>query len=348
MRLPTSLLLGLLACAEGDAAPETAGPPPALVRTAVVETGDLTEQWSALGEVRALQSAELAAGAGGPVDAVTAREGDVVEKGQLLLAVDTGPAGARYRSARAAADEATVELDRLQAALARREAVADGVLAKEELVDARSAVARQTARVASLEAAASEAGATLRRHEIKAPFGGVITARRVDPGDWVTVGQPVLDLVSTDALEVQARVPRRIATALGPGTAVRLGAATGSVTAVVPAVDPATRTVLVRITPDADAGLTAGEAVGVQLPVPWRGVGVKVPRDALLLDPDQARVLRVDDGVATAVPVEIVATADAAALVQGEGLSVGDAVVTRGNERVRPGQPVRVEGAAAE
>jgi hypothetical protein len=46
--------------------------------------------------------------------------------------------------------------------------------------------------------------------------------------------------------------------------------------------------------------------------------------------------------------VEIVATADAAALVQGEGLSVGDAVVTRGNERVRPGQPVRVEGAAAE
>jgi hypothetical protein len=73
-----------------------------------------------------------------------------------------------------------------------------------------------------------------------------------------------------------------------------------------------------------------------------------VPRDALLLDPDQARVLRVDDGVATAVPVEIVATADAAALVQGEGLSVGDAVVTRGNERVRPGQPVRVEGAAAE
>lgn len=348
MRLPSLLLFGLFACAEGDAAPEKSGPPPALVRTAVVETGDLTEQWKALGEVRALQAAELAAGAAGPVDAVTAREGDLVDKGQLLLEVDTGPAGARYQAARAAADEATVELDRLQAALARREAVAEGVLAREELVDARSAVARQAAQVASLEAAANEAGATLGRHRIRAPFGGVITARRVDPGDWVTIGQPVLDLVSTDAVEVQSRVPRRVSLALQPGTAVRLAGGTGTVTAVVPAIDPSTRTVLVRIAPDPGVALTAGDAIDVELPVPWSDVGVKVPRDALLLDPDQARVLRVDGDVATAIPVDVVATADAFALVMGEGLSVGDAVVTRGNERVRPGQSVRVEGAAAE
>jgi multidrug efflux pump subunit AcrA (membrane-fusion protein) len=105
---------------------------------------------------------------------------------------------------------------------------------------------------------------------------------------------------------------------------------------------------LVRMKPAPGVGLTAGDAIDVQLPVSWNGAGVKVPRDALLLDPDQARVLEVEAGVATARDVEVLATADGFALVTGEGLSVGDAVVTRGNERVRPGQAVRVEGAEAE
>ena len=117
----------------------------------------------------------------------------------------------------------------------------------------------------------------------------------------------------------------------------------GVIEAVVPAVDPETRTALVRIRPLEDS-LSAGEAVEVQLPVSWRGVGVTVPRDALLLDPQASRVLAVSDGAARSVVVEVLATTDALALVIGDGLSAGDEVITRGNERVRDGQAVRIEG----
>ena len=77
MHLP--LLLLVLACSDEAVVPQGDGPPPALVRTAEVTSGDLVEQWQAMGSVRALQAAELAAGASGPVASVTAREGDAVE-----------------------------------------------------------------------------------------------------------------------------------------------------------------------------------------------------------------------------------------------------------------------------
>ena len=340
------LLLLAVACEGSDGAPRGDRPPP-LVRVGVVEAGTLTERWPALGDVRPLQSADLAAGAAGPVASVQAREGDRVSAGAVLLDIDRAAAAARLAAARAAAREASIEHERLGAALARREAVTTGVLSREELVDARARVAAQAARLAGLEAAADESAATLARHRVRAPFDGVVTARAVDPGDWVTIGQPVLTLVSIDALEVHVRVPRRVAQALSPGATARLatgGAAT--VAAIVPAVDPDTRTVLVRLTPGPGSRLAAGEAVDVDLPVAWSGEGVKVPRDALLLQPGSARVLRLDGEVAVSVEVEVLATADTDALVVGAGLAAGDRVITRGNERARPGQPVRVEAPA--
>ncbi len=340
-------VLLLVACAGSDGAPSPDRPPP-LVRVGAVEAGTLTERWPALGDVRAMQSADLAAGAAGPVASVQVREGDRVAAGDLLLDIDRAPAAARFAAARAAAREASIEHERLRAALARREAVTSGVLSSEELVDARSRVAAQEARMASLEAAADEAAATLGRHRVRAPFDGVVTARAVDPGDWVTVGQPVLTLVSIDAVEVHVRVPRRVAQALSPGATAALGAGgAATVAAIVPAVDPDTRTVLVRLTPAPGSRLAAGEAVDVDLPVPWAGQGVKVPRDALLLQPGSARVMRLDGDVAVSVTVEVLATADTEALVVGEGLAPGDRVITRGNERARPGQPVRVEAPAS-
>jgi multidrug efflux pump subunit AcrA (membrane-fusion protein) len=45
------------------------------------------------------------------------------------------------------------------------------------------------------------------------------------------------------------------------------------------------------------------------------------------------------DDKAALVPVEVVARGRDDVLIRGEGLVAGDSVVTRGNERVFPGQP---------
>lgn len=336
-------LLVLAACAE-EAAPGASGPPPALVRVAPVESGELTEAWMATADVRALDRAGLASGAAGAVSRVLVREGDRVHRGDLLVEVQLDLASAQLAAARASVAEAEAELARRELALSRRKSVKEGVLAAEELTEAETALSAQKARLEAARAAEQEATAVLGRHRVRAPFAGVVAGRHVDAGDWVGVGTPVIDLIGIDSVEARTHVPLELATRLEAGQPVEVNGGSGELVAIVPTLDETTRTALVRIAPDPELGLVPGQVVDVGLPVTWAGLGVKVPRDAVLLDPQQDRVLKVSEGSALSVPVEILARGEAAVLVRGEGLAVGDSVVTRGNERVRPGQPLRIEG----
>lgn len=342
--LLTALLTGCPGGSEDAGAAPSSGPPPALVRVAEVGPGELTESWSALGEVVALQRAELAAEVTGKVGRVGLREGELAERGAALVQLEDSLALAQEASARAAHQEAKVELERREAVLGRREAAGASVLSAEELADARANVEAQAARVEVLFQAAREATLIRQRHRVEAPFSGQVTRRHVDPGDWVTQGQPLLELVSLEAVEVQVSVPQSLGRQLQPGLEVGLDGGTGTVEAVVLALDSTSRTSLVRLRPGDGLSLVPGEALSVTLPVAWSGVGVTVPRDALLQDPSETRVIEVVDGAAQPVVVEVVATSGDLALVTGEGLTTGDHVITRGNERVRPGQAVRVEG----
>jgi len=333
------LLLGACGAAEDG----RGAPGPALVRVGTAREGALTDAWTTVGEVVALERAELAVGAEGPVRSVAVREGDRVESGALLLQVDASIALADHAAARAAFDEAEAELVRLEAALSRRSQLRKGVLSDEEIVNARQDVAAGRARVDARRADARRAAAVLARHRINAPFSGVVAARSVDVGDWLQAGSPVLTLVSTDSVEVRAQVPRRIAGRLQQGATVSLGSGQGTVVAVVPTLDAQTRTSLVRIAPSADTPVVAGQALDISVPVSFDEPGVTVPRDALIADPEQARLVRVVDGKAEMLSVDVLATTATEALVTAEGLDAGDTVVIRGNERVRPGQEVRVE-----
>lgn len=335
------LSLSVVGCGADDGG--RGAPGPALVRVAQARDGGLTDVWTTVGEVVALEQAELAVGAQGPVARVVVREGDRVEQSALLLQVDASIALADHAAAQAAHDEAASELVRLEAALERRAQLRKGVLSDEELVNARQDAVSGRARVDARAADVRRAAAVLSRHRITAPFAGVVAARSVDEGDWLQAGVPVLTLVSTDRVEVRAQLPRSIAGRLQVGSPVALGSGQGSVLAVVPTLDAQTRTSLVRIAPEADTQVVAGQALDISVPVSFDEPGVTVPRDALIADPEQARLVRVVDGKAEMLSVEVLATTATEALITGEGLAAGDTVVVRGNERVRPGQEVRVE-----
>jgi multidrug efflux pump subunit AcrA (membrane-fusion protein) len=67
-----------------------------------------------------------------------------------------------------------------------------------------------------------------------------------------------------------------------------------------------------------------------------------VPRDALVYGIAKIQVVKSLDGVAEPLPIEILARGRDDVLIRAEGLAAGDSVVTRGNERVLPGQPLIV------
>lgn len=357
------LIIGPSGCTE---APVAVGPqeqPPAPVEVARAEAGVLTEDWVFVGEVRSLRAAKLAPGAGGEVVSIEVREGDRVEVGEVLVELDPRAAKARLRAARSNQRESDRELAQARRDAARAQSLGGSVMAEAE-------IERETSRADTLEARKRRFGAEVEAsraelddYRIIAPFTGILATRLVDLGQWVDPGETVLELISVDEVELLVDVRPELvghlrvggkasvypSTALAGRTRDRVEA---EVLGIVPSLDPSTRTVKVRLAPTQPrAWLLPGAAVDVAFPVTFdtAEVGeseadrpVIVPRDALVLGAVDIRVLVVEQDAAKPIQVEVLARAGERALVRGPGLQVGAMVVTRGNERLRPGQSVRV------
>lgn len=343
------LLLAALGCeGEAPAASGSDGPPPARVRLGEVRSGSIEAQWSFLGDVSALRQARLAAGASGEVRRVTVRVGDHVKAGDLLVEVDPSLATARVRAASASKDASAAQLERARRDAERLSSAGPDIAAAAEIEQATSEKKRAVAERERLRATEAEARAQLGRHRVRAPFDGVIAARSVDPGDWVDPGVEVVELVDDQGVEVLASVPPDVARYLALGDEATLelaGQRTGAtIEGIVPALDTESRTMRLRLVPDEPTGwLLPGAAVDVVLTIERSEEGaVVIPRDALVYGIASTQVVKSVDGKAEVVPVEVLARGRDELLVESEALSAGDAVVTRGNERVFPGQPLIV------
>jgi RND family efflux transporter MFP subunit len=313
-----------------------------------VRSGSIEAEWSFLGDVSALQHARLAAGASGEVRRVLVRVGDYVKRGDLLVEVDPSLAAARMRAASASKQAGAAQLERAQRDAERLSVAGPDIAAAAEIEQATSERKRAVAERGRLKAAEAEARAELGRHRVTAPFDGVVATRRVDPGDWVDPGVEVIEVIDVRDVEVLASVPPDVARYLSVGdkaTFERRNETTpATIRGIVPALDAESRTVRLRLVPDEPTTwLLPGAAVDVRLTIE-RGEegGLVVPRDALVYGIASIQVVKSVDGKAEPLPIEILARGREEVLIRADGLAVGDTVVTRGNERVFPGQPLIV------
>ncbi len=329
----------------------TAPRPPAEVVTAPVGAGPLVVTQRYLGEVWATSEASLAAEEPGRVRRVHVVEGDRVEAGDLLVELDDRLAEASVVAARAEqkrAKEETVQAKREKKrfALLAKERVATELEAEQK----RSAYLTSRAEETATGARADVEQERLRRHRIVAPFGGVVSRRLVDPGDWMSVGMTAVELVDVDGVEVLTPVPAGRLAAVTRAREVRLRRGDEGVTArlgtAVNAVDRETRTALIRFLPnERPPWLLPGMAVDVRIEVEADG-GLVVPLDAVTYGVADDALFRVRAGKAERIPVEVLEVSADRALVSGK-IALGDRVVVRGNERLMPGQPVKEGGALA-
>lgn len=331
----------------GASANESSGPQPADVAVAKARSGSLHQAWKFLGEARSTAAAELAAGASGEVLRIDVREGDHVERGKVLVVVDPKMAHAQVQAAQASQALGEEEAEQAVRDAERAERAGRRLMPESEIEQAVSRAQAQQARKQQLEAQLHEARARLSRHHVVAPFRGVVTARHIDVGDWVNPGDPVLDVVSDRQIEVLARVTPKLERYVTKGYPATLHdgehATEAHIEGIVPALDPQTRTITLRLLPDTPVRwLRPGSTVDVSLQVEREDPGVIVPRDALVRSAVDTRVVKVVKGKAQPIRVEVVVTSAEEAIVRGEGLAAGDTLVVRGNERLRPKQPVHV------
>lgn len=329
---------------------DQSGPRPVRVEVATVRVGRLDSKLRFLGNVQSAMSTPIAAAVAGTVDTVSVRAGQAVAKGALMIELDARRIRADLNAAQALAQRTEAQL-----AQARRqsERIRDSgaSLSAPERERFQLDVAVLEAQLASERAAAQRVRVDLSQHRISAPFAGVLKARLVNPGAWVKAGDPVAELVSTEELEVLVDVPLEAGQGIRPGDSARFlragKSAAATVAGVVPALDASTRTMRLRLEIAdgvvAPSWLIPGLAVDVELRAVVEGEGVLVPRDAVIRGPVENRVIVVRGGAGVPVSVELLGATAEEALVYAEGIAAGDQVMTRGNERYRPGSPVIIE-----
>ena len=334
----------------------------ARVKVDAVTREPLTQTMPILGRFVAREQGVVAAAVDGPVDAVHAHVGQRVSAGQLLVQLNGEMRAATLAQRKA---ERSMHDARLEAATAQLQITTDDMRRLEKLKgsaafprkqyeDQRHQVVRYTSELKEAQSARQRTEAEMRaanialsRTQVVAPYGGIVSERHVSAGAYVRLGDPVVTLINDTELEIEAEVPGNRIGGLHPGAKVSMeldgkAALTATVRAVIPNENPTTRTRQVRLHPEFETSamaLAINQSATVHVPIGASREVVSVHKDAVINRRGQAMVYVVLEGKAAIRPVEL-GEAVGARLEVLNGLKVGDMVVVRGNERLRPGQPV--------
>jgi RND family efflux transporter MFP subunit len=216
----------------------------------------------------------------GNIVEIRAHEGDRVQRGQVLAIIDDSQPRAAVDRAIAAdlaaqqqlvgadSDLALAEstLKRYQALLEKKSVSPqefDEVRSRQQAAVARRDMAR--AGQAQTQAALSQARTSLDYSRIRAPFDGVVTEKKADPGTLASPGMPIFTVEDVRRYRLEADVNESDLQYVKTGQQVPVvidalsnSALKGRVVQMVPAADSASRTFLVKIELPTDARLRSG------------------------------------------------------------------------------------------
>lgn len=347
------LVLLVLMC-PGLSLAAAAGTPVAVAR---VNELQLDNQLELVGTVIPRRVTQISSQVDGLIQAVLVEEGEQVQSGDPLLQLDPAFAQiavdrrrAELKQAEAERDDAARQLD--ESTRLRR----DGHIPQSTLETAITQAAVTEAVVGQRQADLKDALLRLQRHRVMAPFAGTVVAKPAEVGQWLRIDSPALELAQLDTVRVEVAVPQDLIQAVRVGTTGRLRfdaqpgvSVQASVVAVIPRGTDNARTFPIWLELDnRDGRYVPGMSAAVN--VGFSGAGstaLVVPNDALVRRSDGTVVIwRVEEAqdALTAVPVPVRLGRSDAGFTEllGEPVSVGDTVVVRGNETLRPRQPVRI------
>lgn len=356
--------LSVAGCSKKDEADKKAGAPTAVVKGATVEvvkTSDFPETLEVVGTVRAGTSAVLSARIPGIISMLKVREGDRVQKGQLLAQLEAAENLANAAVATAGIDEARQGLDEAGS----RKKLADITFERYHKLFSEQAISRQEFDVKQTEkelAALGLAGAEARLKQarerskgadamsdytrITAPITGIVASRVADLGASVFPPQPLMTIEDENSYTLELAVPETLSGRVKPGSPVKVSIeAMGApfdakISLVVPAVDPTSRTFIAKISL-ANKSIKSGMFGRGTIDLGTTLKGMTLPRKALsehgamtsvwVLDADNsARMRIIRSGKSVGGRIEILS-----------GLSEGERVVVSGIDKVIEGAKVQ-------
>lgn len=331
-------LLALAALVSNGCQPGGGGGPPAEPTMEVVIAQPARQMvediLSAVGTVEANERVTIQPEVPGLIEEIRFAEGERVEQGQILFRMES-------RTEAAAMLQAQAELRLARSNLERARTLVDTLaVSAQELDQLESVLDVRTALLKTEEE-------RLAKRTLTAPFTGIVGPRLVSAGQYVGAGTPLVTLVDDAQVKVSCRLPERQSALVRLGQPARLRVAawpdttfTGRVDLLDAVVDPATRTLAVRVlAPNPDFRLKAGMFARVELVVQSRPESLVIPEAALVPSLQQFSVYQVRDGRAHLRPIQLGVRLPGLVEVR-NGLAADTRIVVSGVQKLVDGMKV--------
>ena len=324
------LLLPFL-CAGASAQPASkAGP--LVAEVYLVKSAPFAQTVTTVGTLRANESVTLVPEVSRRLVKIHVKEGSEVAAGDMLFKLDDSDLVAELGEIEARMKLATINKARVDKLLPSK------AISQQEFDISTSAMAL-------LEAQRNTQAVQISKTEIHAPFAGRVGVRQVSEGAFVSPTTPLINLQDVSQIKVDFPLPERYADDVRSGQKFSFTVAgnghifEGVVTVLEPAVDAATRSLLVRGLCADPKGLLPGGFAEVTLVLDGLANGFMVPSQAIVPSPRGQGIYLIESGKAKLQPVEIgLRTDDQVQILR--GVKDGDIVATTNLLRIRPGVDV--------
>jgi len=335
-------------------------PKPVEVKAARPVRGEIIRYVTLPGNIRANQQATLYAKVPGYLKSIAVDKGDKVQVGEALGEIQVPELLAelsRYKAelVRAGADVKVAELESGRLAKAQKQA-SDLILPQAvDNAEGRLAVARAGVEVARANLDRTET--LLRYARITAPFGGVVTARFVDPGAFIPAATggsaaqtaALVTIADFNTVRAQVAVPELEAALVSEGQPVKVSVEglagisfEGKVSRQSYALDDASKTVLVEADlPNPDLRLRPGMYATVKVGVEKHTDALIIPTEALVMEKVNAFAFVADGGAAKKTAIKI-GFNDGAKVEVLNGMTGSELVILVGRLALADKQPVNV------
>ncbi|MCW8092995.1 efflux RND transporter periplasmic adaptor subunit [Alteromonas sp. ASW11-130] len=329
------------------AAQEPPLPPATLVEVDQILQEEIAEQLWVPGTVVSREDAQIASEVAGRVIWM-AEVGQRVSIGEVLIKLDD-----QRLQLSLAQDKANIAKWEARVSLAHRKldrflSMAEQQNVSKDQLDETAAeleIARQE--LAQAKASKKMTEYQIAQSEVRAPFDTLVVERLQSPGEFISTGQALLRIVDPTQVEAAIRAPLTVIPFVSDGLHVRVKnnnrEVLERVTAVVPVGNANSRMMELRVALK-PTDFPIGSAIRVSLPHSEKHYGMTVPRDALVLRKTGAFIYQINgDNEAQQIAVTTGIGVGERIEVFGE-FEATQPVITRGAERLQPGQKVRLSG----
>ncbi len=343
------------------AAPKEA--PAVPVSASEAKTGDFPEILTSLGTVQPYNTVQVRSRVDGQVMSINFTEGQIVQKGDLLVQIDPRPYQAALDQAKAKRQQDSANLDNTKRDLARSQSlIGNNYVTRQTLDTQTSSVAQLTAQIAADDAAIENATTQLSYATIKAPITGRVGFRLVDQGNIVNASSAtgIVSIAQIEPISVVFTEPENTLAEItdgrkaGPLDVQALSSdgttplASGTLETFNNEIDTSSGTIRLKGTfANHDHKLWPGLSVTTRLKVKTLQAVVLVPFSAVQHGPNglYAFVIGGDNKVDVR-PIKVSLSNDQSAVVT-DGIKSGEQVVTAGQYRLQAHTLVRVVPEAA-